>query len=65
MKKLYKHQENELSAKCTFLLESFFIFRYSLEECQIIRLENKEEFLIPGFIDTHIHAPQFPNNGKI
>ncbi|KAK7071990.1 hypothetical protein SK128_024331, partial [Halocaridina rubra] len=21
------------------------------------------QFFIPGFIDTHIHAPQFPNNG--
>jgi len=23
----------------------------------------KTQFLIPGFIDTHIHAPQFPNLG--
>ena len=21
------------------------------------------QFLMPGLIDTHIHAPQFPNNG--
>lgn len=23
----------------------------------------KNQFLIPGFIDTHIHAPQYPNAG--
>lgn len=23
----------------------------------------KYQFLIPGFIDTHIHAPQYPNIG--
>lgn len=22
-----------------------------------------DQFLVPGFIDTHIHAPQFPNIG--
>jgi guanine deaminase len=22
------------------------------------------QFVIPGFIDTHIHAPQYPNSGK-
>lgn len=21
------------------------------------------QFLVPGFVDTHTHAPQFPNNG--
>ena len=30
----------------------------------ITRLEDKNEFLMPGFIDSHIHAPQFPNNGE-
>ena len=39
-------------------------FRYNLEECDIITLENKDEFLLPGFIDSHIHAAQFPNAGK-
>lgn len=24
---------------------------------------NSSQFMIPGFVDTHIHAPQFPNNG--
>lgn len=22
------------------------------------------QFLIPGFVDTHLHAPQYPNCGK-
>jgi adenine deaminase len=35
-----------------------------LEEAQIVRLQDKNEFLLPGLIDTHIHAAQFPNNGK-
>lgn len=25
--------------------------------------EEKNEFFFPGFIDTHIHAPQYPNSG--
>ncbi|KAG7799882.1 hypothetical protein KL929_000798 [Ogataea haglerorum] len=25
--------------------------------------ESETKFFVPGFIDTHIHAPQFPNNG--
>lgn len=32
------------------------------EELDIIRLTDKQ-FLMPGFIDTHVHAPQFANNG--
>lgn len=29
-----------------------------------IRIQlKKTEFLIPGFVDTHIHAPQYPNVG--
>ncbi len=30
---------------------------------KIIELENKNEFLLPGFIDSHIHASQYPNCG--
>ena len=41
----------------------YFHFRYNLEECDIVTLENKDEFLLPGFIDSHIHAAQFPNAG--
>ena len=26
-------------------------------------VDNVNSFFFPGFIDTHIHAPQFPNNG--
>ncbi|KAL4768514.1 hypothetical protein BDW60DRAFT_219654 [Aspergillus nidulans var. acristatus] len=26
-------------------------------------LEEENEFFFPGFIDTHIHAPQYPNSG--
>ncbi|KAJ5691940.1 guanine deaminase [Penicillium macrosclerotiorum] len=29
----------------------------------VIASEQKNEFFFPGFIDTHIHAPQFPNVG--
>ena len=42
----------------------FSHFRYNLEECNIVTLENEDEFLLPGFIDSHIHAAQFPNAGK-
>ncbi|KAL4867621.1 hypothetical protein BDV12DRAFT_198041 [Aspergillus spectabilis] len=37
---------------------------WSLSEVQIIiAQESKNEFFFPGFIDTHIHAPQYPNSG--
>ena len=26
-------------------------------------LQVRQEFLVPGFIDTHIHLPQFPYTG--
>lgn len=32
------------------------------DQIKIVKL-NKNEFLCPGFIDLHIHAPQFPNAG--
>ena len=35
--------------------------KYSVTK--IIELEDKNEFLLPGFIDSHIHASQFPNAG--
>lgn len=36
----------------------------SLEEIEIVDIsDNENKFFFPGFIDTHIHAPQFPNNG--
>ncbi|RHZ75785.1 hypothetical protein Glove_209g148 [Diversispora epigaea] len=36
--------------------------KWNINEEKIIRL-TKRQFLIPGFVDTHIHAPQFPNAG--
>ncbi|GJJ13807.1 hypothetical protein Clacol_008064 [Clathrus columnatus] len=33
------------------------------EDIDIIRLQ-RGQFLMPGFIDTHTHAPQFPNLGR-
>lgn len=30
---------------------------------EVIELRDYDEFLLPGFIDTHIHAPQYPNCG--
>ena len=30
---------------------------------KVIELQNKNEFLLPGFIDSHIHASQYPNAG--
>ncbi|KAF8591635.1 Metallo-dependent hydrolase [Ramaria rubella] len=34
-----------------------------VQEKNITRLQ-RGEFLLPGFIDTHTHAPQFPNLGR-
>lgn len=28
-----------------------------------VHILEKGQFLIPGFVDTHIHAPQYPNLG--
>ena len=49
---VYKGKSQDLSeAKNKFNIES------------VIELENKNEFLLPGFIDSHIHAAQYPNAG--
>ncbi|OJJ76859.1 hypothetical protein ASPBRDRAFT_114296 [Aspergillus brasiliensis CBS 101740] len=29
----------------------------------VVAREEENEFFFPGFIDTHIHAPQYPNSG--
>ena len=29
----------------------------------VMELQDKNEFLLPGFIDSHIHASQYPNAG--
>jgi len=38
--------------------------KYKLEKEDVIHLKNTQ-FLLPGLIDTHIHASQFPNAGGI
>ena len=39
--------------------------RYGIDEEAIIILDNKDEFLLPGLIDSHIHASQLPNAGML
>lgn len=36
--------------------------KYNIPESSIVHLTTSQ-FLMPGLIDTHIHASQFPNNG--
>jgi guanine deaminase len=36
--------------------------KYSVTDGNVYHLD-KGEFLMPGMIDTHIHAPQYPNAG--
>ena len=36
--------------------------KFSLEDSTFVQL-SPSQFLIPGFIDTHIHAAQYPNTG--
>ncbi|XP_067014300.2 guanine deaminase [Anabrus simplex] len=36
--------------------------KYNIADSEVIQLGNGE-FLMPGMIDTHIHAPQYPNIG--
>ncbi|KAI6654931.1 Guanine deaminase [Oopsacas minuta] len=35
---------------------------FEFKDTSIVQL-SPSQFLIPGFIDTHIHAPQYPNTG--
>ena len=42
--------------------KSIFNQRYKIEADSVISL-SESQFLMPGLIDTHIHAPQFPNAG--
>ena len=53
------------SRKIDITFESVFPAntRYGLDDSNIIVLDNKDEFLLPGLIDSHIHASQFPNAG--
>ena len=37
-------------------------YEFEFEESSLVQL-SPSQFLVPGFVDTHIHAPQFPNIG--
>ncbi|XP_052215066.1 guanine deaminase-like isoform X2 [Dreissena polymorpha] len=36
---------------------------HGFQESEVVHLKERQ-FLIPGFVDTHLHAPQFSNCGK-
>ncbi|CAG8669685.1 7229_t:CDS:2 [Dentiscutata erythropus] len=38
------------------------IKKWRTTEDKVVRLTNRQ-FLLPGFVDTHTHAPQYPNAG--
>jgi guanine deaminase len=35
---------------------------YGIDDVNVYHLRERE-FVMPGFVDTHIHAPQYPNAG--
>lgn len=37
-------------------------YRYSVADDSVVHLDDNE-FLMPGLIDSHIHASQYPNAG--
>ncbi|EHA27613.1 hypothetical protein CBS76997_7186 [Aspergillus niger] len=37
--------------------------KHGVEVTLVVAREEENEFFFPGFIDTHIHAPQYPNAG--
>ncbi|KAI9304092.1 hypothetical protein BJ944DRAFT_203310 [Cunninghamella echinulata] len=40
-----------------------FLKQHQLQDTTEIRYLTETQFLLPGFIDTHIHAPQYPFTG--
>jgi len=46
------------------IIENFneILDRYNIDESSVVQL-SKSQFVMPGLIDTHIHASQFPNAG--
>ncbi|KAF8660610.1 hypothetical protein AX16_001589 [Volvariella volvacea WC 439] len=46
--------------------EDDLVQRMAEKACMCMRIDRLKEgeFIIPGFIDTHTHAPQFPNIGS-
>jgi guanine deaminase len=39
------------------------IEQYGLQGVDVVDIDGGNRFFFPGFVDTHIHAPQYPNNG--
>ncbi|PWY66822.1 Metallo-dependent hydrolase [Aspergillus sclerotioniger CBS 115572] len=37
--------------------------KFGVKVTLVVAREDQNEFFFPGFIDTHIHAPQYPNSG--
>ncbi|CAB5197094.1 unnamed protein product [Rhizophagus irregularis] len=62
----------DISGKIAFLEKnvldeitlSHIISQWEFPEQEVIRL-SKRQFLMPGFIDTHTHASQYPNAGTV
>src|SRR3954462_228756 len=60
----------DISGKIAFLEKNVLdektlndiISQWGFPEQEVIRL-SKRQFLMPGFVDTHTHAPQYPNAG--
>lgn len=60
----------DISGKIAFLEKNVIdeitlnhiISQWEFPEQEVIRL-SKRQFLMPGFVDTHTHAPQYPNAG--
>lgn len=44
-------------------LEAAKLFGVDEDDVSIISTPSSSSFFFPGFFDTHIHAPQYPNNG--
>ncbi|KAG0676931.1 hypothetical protein C6P40_001163 [Pichia californica] len=59
-----KITDNSISNLISITLENSTCKNLIKEDIKIINISDDEnKFFFPGFIDTHIHAPQFPNNG--
>lgn len=57
-------KDNSYNNLINLTLLNSTIKNLSKDNIKLIDISNNEnKFFFPGFIDTHIHAPQFPNNG--
>lgn len=43
--------------------KDYSLFEHSLKNTATVTVLPFSQFLIPGFVDCHIHAPQMPNIG--